>query len=365
MRRILGVFYISCLVVAAAVAAIAQIKPASVDVPGVTITEMPATPLVAKSVAVPAKTLPLSTEAFSPLRTRPAAANGYLISTARTLTPERKDAIALTSLSTGQTQVLPFYLEGAKQIRLESATVTKDGDIVLAGWHETSNFLATLDISGTLKHLEDTGSYTPMRVCSASDGSLWTFGQDSKADETQTDYAMLQRRTAEGKLAGSFLPKNSLHAKKPLNYHNQEPTSNFAALACGDESVATYVGIGTEAYVWSAIDTSTGKFYQTIVPRIADTKMTGLALTDANTAYMSTPDGLYRLMTIVVPANGQHVSWWVHVGNAENDAAKTMGPLLGINDKYFVHFQSNGLLSKAARQGTSKPVTVQFTRLPD
>jgi hypothetical protein len=366
MRHIQRIINIHCLLVLVAIPVAAQIKPSTANLSPSKLSEMSVSPLVPIPVFAPEKEITISNEAFSTNRTRPVAANGYLIATARMITPNRQDGVALTPLRTGQTQIFPFFLDGAELIRVESSTVTKDGNIILVGSHEASNFIAVLDISGNLKHVEDTQTYTPMRVCSAPDGSIWTFGQDTAAEATKVDYAMLQHRTASGKLLDQFLAHSSLHAEMPLNFHDQAPNSNFAAIACGNRSVAVYAGTGTEAYVWSEIDMPTRTFYQTIVPRIHDTRMTGLSLTGPNVAYMSTPTGLYRLFTIVVPANNnQHVSWWMHAGNGEDDALKVAGTVLGSDGGMMMHVK-NGLPSEktGVGQANGNAIRLCWTRIP-
>lgn len=362
-----GSIRVLLMVTLTSLTAVAQSTPkpspkASAENPG----RMLPTPAASVAVGPPARQVSVSPEGMATTRTRPVAANGYLIATSREFTSDQQDKpdrLALTSLRTGRTDTLPFFIKGAKQIRLESSTVNKAQKIVMAGRYDDHNFIALVGQGGTVSRLIDTGAYGAVRVCTAADDSIWTLGQNSDTQTAKTDYSMLQHRSPTGELLGQYLSYSSLSAKTPMNYHAKTADANAAYLACGPTSVVAYVGTGSFAYVWFEVDTITGTVYRNLVPRIPNTIMTGLYVTGLNRAYMSTPTGLYRLITMDVKGLSSPISSWAPVLSSKGSLVKDA--ILGEDSGAAVHVP-NLPITKAvpAAADPQAPSTVYATVLP-
>jgi hypothetical protein len=315
-------------------------------------------------VGPPSRQVGVSTESFATNRTRPVAANGYLIATSREFANDQRDRqgrIALTSLGTGLTEMLPFSIKGAQQIRLESSTVSVNQGIVVAGRYDDHNFIALVNHGGNITRLVDTGAYAAVRVCTAPDDSIWTFGQDSAAEIAQKDYAMVQHRSPKGEVLGQYLPNSSLHAKARMNYHAKTPQANAAYFACGATSVAAYVGNGGLAYIWFEIDTTTGTTYQTLVPRVPNTIMTGLYVAGLNRAYMSTPVGMFRLTTMDAAGVSSPISFWAPV--VSSSGAPVLGTILGTDSGAAVHVSNLPITKAAAAAADAKAKTTVYATI--
>jgi hypothetical protein len=357
MRRVcLGSIRVLLMATVVGVTAAAQSAPTRPPQAGLKNTgRMAPTEAAPARVGPPSRQVEVSPEGFATNRTRPVAANGYLIATSREFQndqPGRQDRLALTSLGTGLTEMLPFSIKGAKQIRLESSTVSSNQGIVVAGKYDDHNFIALANRGGRITSLIDTGEYEALRVCTAPDDSIWTFGQDSAAETGHKDYAMVQHRSPKGEVLGQYLPNSSLHAKGRMNYHTKTADANAAYLACGPASVAAYVGNGTLAYIWFEIDTVTGTTYQTLVPRVQNTIMTGLYLAGLNRAYISTPTGLFRLTTMDVANLPSPVSFWAPA--LSSNGTLVLGTILGTDSGAAVHVSDLPITKAAAAAADAK-----------
>jgi len=305
--------------------------------------------------------------------TKPLVANGYLVSHARTIRSNRLDDIAVTSLKTGDQAILPFWLENATEIRLESAGVTPGGHILLAGSYlRTSedaygvNFVSEVDLTGKIVATHDLREYTPERICSASDGTFWTFGQVWPMEDQEQDYSMLRRYSSSGALEHEYLPRATLGVHQPLNYHSQgaapggSPAVNQVYLACGDNSVAAYVGDGGPEFTWIEVNSRSGNSQTRSVARVRGLIVTGLALFSEHIAYASVAG---RRFYQLIQGQGDSAGW-VPISQPE---ATPPGPgatpantdsswlLLGRDGPDLVHVQVGTQLSSAPVLYWSRP----------
>jgi len=232
--------------------------------------------------------------AFVSQRTFPITSNGYLISFSR-VSSDNANQIVLYSLSTGAQQQIAFSLKNSSATTIIDAAVLSPSNVLVVGTYVAStdgtqqNFVSEVDFSGTVQTTFMLGVYTPERVCAASDGTLWTLGQQL-ADEggPYLSYDMLRNYQVDGSLVRSYLPRGAL-PNVMLDLHpagsvfGQEVDRAF--LACGESSVGVY--IANPARIWLEIDMATGKSQQWTVKTLAGSIPTGLTLTSAGTVYAS------------------------------------------------------------------------------
>ena len=267
-------------------------------------------PITGFSQTIAQNSLPLPSQqqsfpgAFATGRVFPVIANGYLLSFNRTITPGKSGSIYLTALANGQQATVPLQIPGAAKIRIESGTVSTDGTIVVAGSYGLSanstsdvNFIAKLGLSGSMAGVFNLLDYTPERVCSESDGSIWTLGQVwADEDSGNSGYSLLRHYNSSGALVAQYFPRSLMPMQPKVNYHARVAGRNYAFLECGASSVAAYVGKGTAGFLWFEVDLNSGTTFAWTVAAPVGGVINGIVLLSEHTAFASVnTGGLYRL----------------------------------------------------------------------
>jgi hypothetical protein len=248
--------------------------------------------------------------AFGNNRTFPIVSNGYLLSYRRTVIDNNAPVIFVTSLASGQTVQLPFWIPGAWEISLENGSVNSSGHVALAGSYSTSpsdilsaspdaratNFLAKVDRRGRVVALYDLGQYTAERTCAANDGSVWTFGQVFPMElQHNLSYNMIRHYSPDGSLLDSYFSRSSL-VNRRIQYHAQREGGIWASLYCGASSIGAYIGSGSGSFLWIEIDPSTGTTETWTVSTTPYPRILGMALSSKHSLYAGFGSGgLYRL----------------------------------------------------------------------
>ncbi len=219
---------------------------------------------------------------------------GYVLSFRRTVAEgPQKDTIHLNSLSDGMTKDLPFWINGASQIWIDAVAVVSEQKFIVVGSFlpiaggQPINFMAETDIEGRHVQTVDMGTYEPEFACAASDGSVWTLGQDWSAEQSDISYPMLRNYLPNGRLLDSYLVNDSLPPIR-LNFsrrlHRMGGASGGTYLRCGDESVGVYLG---PAFTWAEVQLKNKTFQTWKVQFPASGHVTGLALLGTHEVYCS------------------------------------------------------------------------------
>src|ERR1700733_6501518 len=264
---------------------------------------------------------------FSQMRTVPVVTNGYLLSFVRVAQSAPKD-VFLMSLADGSQKNVAVQAKGV----LTDVGMTMGGNVVFASLSASvsvdasssagpfnasvggvGGLVGSADSSGNTMFLTDTGVYSPFRVCSSSDGSVWTLGQvlgnEPNPAAIQGDTTNLIRRyTIGGTLRSSYVPRNSLPAQ-PMNLAPSGSTFGKtvtgAFLSCGDTSAGAY--IGRPFNTWIEVDYSTGQAQSwSVVPvPIKTGRLDGLVLLGTNKVYASflMADGSNGLFQLILQGN--------------------------------------------------------------
>ncbi len=306
-------------------------------------------PMPSQTAALPAP--------FDAEKSFPSVSNGFLVSFTRELTSPGN--VDLRDLSTLKGRTPPFWLSAASKISLYDAAVTSDKrSLVLAGTYTPSaggsdvHFIAIQDLStGKASLIKPAGDYVPLRVCAASDGTIWTLGQtQAEAQHIEVsplpDYEMVRSYSLDGTMQGSFVPRSS-QGTAPLNLQPfgrafgsrlETQQLNAARLSCGDRSVGVFIGRPVNS--WTEINLS-GKTVQrwTIQP-VPGATITGLALLGGNTVYASfSARGANRSVLSLhrLSLSGDRGEW-VQVAD-RGPADKTFAVLLGRDGSALVHLR--------------------------
>lgn len=215
----------------------------------------------------------------------PEFSNGYLIWFPRQLATTNQTSFLLTNVADNTQRYVELSLDKAAAV-VEDASTTRSGTLLIAGSYvrsgSISNFLGTLDPVGTYSVSVDLGVYTPERICSTADGTIWTLGQEwSKelAAEPQ-DYAMLRSYSGDGTLRNYYLNRSALTVVASISLHRLGPPSVPAFLSCGDDMVGVYIALpGSGSGYWLEVQPSSGTSRSWTVPIIPDFRITGLTVT--------------------------------------------------------------------------------------
>jgi hypothetical protein len=253
--------------------------------------------VLAQTMLPPSKQQMVGQSAISTTRTFPSVASGYLISFSRTANPSRPNLVSLTSLSTAQERQVSISWPSANPVTLLDATVLAgSSNILVAGTSTAStnaaaqNFVATIGPSGNILSTINLGPYTAERVCSASDGTFWTFGQQLAGEGIASGFAydMLRNYRVDGTLRRSFLSRGTLGAQI-LDFHPGGSVfgrdTDYAAQSCGLESVGIFMGRPVRQ--WIEIDMATGNLQRWSVDALKGGSFTGLTLITKNAVFAS------------------------------------------------------------------------------
>jgi hypothetical protein len=207
--------------------------------------------------------------------------------------------------------------------------------------------MALMDMSGKIAYLNDLNGYTPERVCSAADGSIWTIGQQWQEESSGQTYNLVRRYGSDGTLKGTYVPRPILPGIA-LNFHPRGNvfgnSVNNARLSCGTESVGVY--LGAPLLVWFEISLNATTAQQWKVLPLKLVTMTGLELVSSKSVYgsfVTGPEnangaGVRQIYKLTLAGNG--IATWTPIPGA---TSVTGGPatLVGRDGTSLVHLMGS------------------------
>jgi len=107
--------------------------------------------------------------------------NGYLISREVESFQAGASNVRLYDTSGRLVRAASIWFPGATRVLIYSATATSDGRIIAGGTTEkqdgtASSFIARTDATGKIADVIQTKGFSPMNICEAPDGTVWSFG---------------------------------------------------------------------------------------------------------------------------------------------------------------------------------------------
>lgn len=220
--------------------------------------------------------------------------HGYVVFSERIIVEaNQKEAIYLQSLTDGNVRRPSFWINGASLIWVDDSAVASSDRLFVVGSYSRSgskfpiNFAAEINADGQMLAIIDMGTYEPELACVASDGSLWTFGQDWGAERDDIPYSLLRNYSATGRLLGSYLTSDALPPAR-LNFstrlHQMGGARGRIFLQCGPQSVGAYIG---PVSTWVEVDLSDKASQIWEAPPPSMGVVTGLALLEKHEVYCS------------------------------------------------------------------------------
>lgn len=169
---------------------------------------------------------------------------GYLIS----LTPQTGGPgipnVTLYASDGQKVREAAVWFPGAETVFILSAAVTAEGNILASGTAVKSDgtrayYIARTDLAGRVTDVIQTNPFFPAHVCSASDGTVWSFG-DAGVDPPN-DSTLRQFDLATG-LLKSYLPHSSFGGgpRAPAERGNPGQEVYFR---CSGSRIAIYSGV--------------------------------------------------------------------------------------------------------------------------
>ncbi len=189
-------------------------------------------------------------------------------------------------------QVSQTYVSipGGTQLWLVSAIPTSGGGAIASGHvaidDGTTYFLAETSVSGGVVSELHTETFLATRMCTASDGTVWTLGRDShKESAHEGDYPLVRQYSFEKGLLHSYLSRSLVDFRNQGAMGGGEgPNGTF--LVCGKDRVSLYLNETNEYFEIDPSRESLKRWKMAMAP-LPGGRVTGLAVTDKGRVYAS------------------------------------------------------------------------------
>jgi hypothetical protein len=268
------------------------------------------------TLPAPWKQLPLP--AFTMARAFPIISNGRLLSFPRTLAMDGSTVITLWDLSSGGSSQLALSAPSLSRITVHAMAITAAQTLLVAGSYEENqdssirNGLLSFDMLGHLLAFVDLGGYTPQRMCTSQDGSIWLVGQawNQELSANGGAYSLLQHYASDMTLESSYLPRTGLPSARTIDLNppgrvfGHDGTVGF--LSCGVSSVGFF--LGTPFSLWTEVS-SGGIVKQLQLSHMPGSSMTGLLLAQPATVYATFAIASHQRLYTLVPTSSTNASW--------------------------------------------------------
>lgn len=165
--------------------------------------------------------------------------NGYLISRDVETFQAGDQNVRLYDSSGNQVVGASIWFPQAMRVLIYSATATPDGKIIAGGTVEklddtAASFIAMTDPAGKITNVIQTPAFGPLNICSAPDGTVWSFGGtgfEGKSSKPKPGNALRHFDLQKGEVA-SYLARSS--------FPNLPRPETQAAIRCSAGEVVAY-----------------------------------------------------------------------------------------------------------------------------
>jgi hypothetical protein len=221
------------------------------------------------------------------------------------------------------------WFKDSLSVGINDVAVNKAGELMVAGGTRNqagaiANFIALIGDDNHVSQVIRTTPFLPVYICSAGDGTVWSYGID-RDDEGRGIGSSLRLRhySFEKGQIGAMLDTSKLNSAGWTLERGEYPGQ--INLRCTTKEVGLYNGRSGEWIVFDFVANTLSVSKVATLPSPREMQITGFALTEAGDVFASLHDrssspprsGLFVLN--VDPAN---VSRWVTVED-------TIGPFLG------------------------------------
>ncbi len=284
---------------------------------------------------------------------------GYLISIVPETTSQNSTNIRLYDANGNKVRESAIWFPDTETVFLLSAAVTMDGNIIASGTAVKQDgtrayFIAGADRSGKVTAAIQTNPFFPKSVCSAADGTIWSFGELGRnADGSIADGDMLRQFDLAKGLVSSYLPRSTFGngRSSPAQGGGERREVYFR---CSAGKIVIYSGSSNQ-YVDFDVESRSAERFK-IDRSSADLPLRGLAVTPSGDVYghledYSKPNGLQGLFYLEFDRNKGTVRWEpVGGGSGRKDQPGVVSGLWGADGESLVY---NRFDDPAGRMGVS------------
>jgi len=195
-----------------------------------------------------------------------------------------------------------IWFDGAVRVWISHAALTRNGQILASGGAVTSSgqrarFIAKTDLRGNVTDTIRTDDFVPVMICSAPDGTVWSFGRELVDGRERPTTHMLRQYSFQKGLVASYLPRSSFDTKVSPVVHRGAQGSY---LDCSANKVVVYVA-RTNEYIELNYSDHMIRRWTVDAAHFRGFWMQGLAVTDSGAVYASAMQdgnwaGLYELI---------------------------------------------------------------------
>ena len=283
-------------------------------------------------------------EAFSVSTVVPNWDKNYLISQESEVSSSKVPNVRLFDASGAMVRQASVWLPGAIKVALIDSAVTADGRIVASGVAIKGDgtrayFIARTDLKGTVTNIVQTNPFHPRNICTAPDGTVWSFGGVSAENSAQAKgEALLRQFHFDKGLIKSHLSASSFDASLRPAYRLGK---GAVYLRCFADGLGIYSEVANEFIELNFGTGEVQRFGVTTTPlRVT---MEGFAVTDTGEVFGLFTDHRAKeskraLFHLVKQNSTKNVSWeGVEVGSG----APPVDRLLGSDGKNLVYMNAN------------------------
>jgi hypothetical protein len=217
----------------------------------------------------------------------PTWAHGYF---ARLSEGDFPAGLAVYDRSGKQVSQAYISIPGGTQLWLVGAVPRSDGGAIASGQvaidDGTTYFLAETSVSGGVVSELHTETFLATRMCTASDGTVWTLGRDPEKESAhEGDYPLVRQYSFEKGLLHSYLSRSL------VDFRHEGVTGggegiNGTFLVCGKDRISLYLNETNEYFEIDPTREALKRWKMAMAP-LAGARVTGLAVTDKGRVYAS------------------------------------------------------------------------------
>jgi hypothetical protein len=280
---------------------------------------------------------------FSPGSTVPYWEKGYLISKINVeISGPNRPVVALYDANGAKVrEASSVWFPGSVRVAISNAAVTPDGRIMISGSAEKTDgtwasFIAWTNLVGTLVNVIQTNPFGPLLVCSAPDGTAWSFGYAKDPNEP----ILRHFDPVKGQIA-AHLPRLSFPGRFSPAINGGE--GKHVYLRCSSEKLAIYSELADE---YLEMDYATETVQRWPIDRtVNDVRVDGFAVMESGDVYVvanhfSDQPGHFPMFQLQIDRPAGKIRWLRVAGAAGNEMEPSqVRSLLGADHESLVYLK--------------------------
>lgn len=312
-----------------------------------------------RPLSAPQKRVVFASDPFSAGSVVPYWDKGYLISITPIMVSSGTSSVRLYNSSGNKVRESALWFPGATTVYIISAAVTDEGNIIASGTAVKADgtrayFIAATDSSGNVTHVIQTNPFFPSEVCSASDGTVWSFGDlGTNSDLVPVDGDILRQFDFGKGLIHSHLPRSTF-GKDPFPPAQRRKDGQEVYFRCLSDRLVIYTGTADQYIEFDTVTASARRFR--LDRSVTNLPVRGFAVTNQGDVYgflrdYFKPNAVQGLFHLDVDSAAGYARWApvMAASGAKGEPGVVVG-LWGADGEYLVHGYAD---DPAGRPGVS------------